>query len=101
MLKTFRTYQLAVLLYGECKKTCLPAHLRDQLLRAASSICLNLAEGTGRPSPKEKQRFYSIAFGSLREVQAIMDLTRGIPESRLDLIDHVGACLYRLTHSSS
>ncbi len=98
MLKTFRTYQLALSLYGECKKTCLPYFLKDQLLRAASSICLNLAEGTGRPSPKERKRFYAIALGSLREVQAIVDLEPKISESTSDLVDHLGACLYRLTH---
>ncbi|MFH1017901.1 MAG: four helix bundle protein [Pseudomonadota bacterium] len=98
MLKTFRTYQLAVLLYGECKKTCLPAHLRLQLLRAASSICLNLAEGTGRATKKERLRFYSIAFGSLREVQAILDLEPRFDSSVLRLVDHLGGCLYRLTH---
>ncbi|MFH1017331.1 MAG: four helix bundle protein [Pseudomonadota bacterium] len=101
MLESFRTYQLAVRLHGECKKLKLPGYLRLQLLRASSSICLNLAEGTSRPSRKEKQRFYAIAFGSLREVQAIMDLERGIPREGLDLIDHLGACLYRLTFPSN
>jgi four helix bundle protein len=101
MLKSFRTYQLAKLLYGDCKKTCLPSYLKEQLLRAASSICLNLAEGTGRASRRDQQRFYSIALGSLREVEAILGLEGGIPESTLDLADHVGACLYRLTHASA
>ncbi len=99
MLKDFRTYNLSMLLYGDCKRQCLPYFLKDQLLRAASSVCLNLAEGTGRSGAKERQRFYSIAMGSLREVQAILTLEkRTIKESTLDLADHVGACLYKLTH---
>ncbi len=97
MLNTFRTYQLSVELYGDCKRQCLPYFLKDQLLRAASSVCLNLAEGTGRSGPKERQRFYSIAMGSLREVQAILALEPKTKESTLDLADHVGACLYKLT----
>ncbi len=98
MLRDFRTYQLSRALYGDCKRQCLPYFLKDQLLRAASSVCLNLAEGTGRSGAKERQRFYSIAMGSLREVQAILTLEPGTNESILDLADHVGACLYQLTH---
>ncbi|MFH1018456.1 MAG: four helix bundle protein [Pseudomonadota bacterium] len=78
----------------------LAGYLRLQLLRASSSICLNLAEGTGRASRADRRRFYSIALGSLREVEAILRLERGIPVATLDLVDHVGACLYRLVHSS-
>ena len=101
MLKMFRTYQLAIRLYGECKKMCLPSYLRDQLLRAASSICLNLAEGTGRSTFKDRQRFYAMAFGSFREVQAILELEPGVAFAILDLVDHLGACLDRLTHSQT
>jgi len=49
MLKNFRTYQLAVQLYRQSAVLKLPAHLRDQLLRAASSAALNTAEG-GHPT---------------------------------------------------
>ena len=98
MLGTFRTYQLSVRLYGECRKARMPGYLRTQLLRAASSICLNLAEGTGRPTQKDRLRFYFIAFGSLREVQAVLDLEPRFSPSVLSLVDHLAACLYRLTH---
>ena len=99
MLRSFRTYQLAVELYGECQKFRLPGYLRLHLLRAASSICLNLAEGTAKPTKRDRMRFYAIAFGSLREVQAVLDLAPRGSASTLDLLDHLGACLYRLTHS--
>ena len=42
--------------------------LGDQVRRAATSITANLAEGSGRQSPKEKAHFIEIAFGSLTEV---------------------------------
>ena len=98
MLQTFRTYQLSVRLYGELKKVRMPGYLRSQLLRAASSISLNLAEGTGRPTVRERLRFYGIAFGSFREVQAILELEPRVGFEILSLVDHLGACLYRLTH---
>ena len=42
--------------------------LGDQVRRAAVSITANLAEGSGRQSPREKVRFIEIAFGSMTEV---------------------------------
>ncbi|MBI4924960.1 MAG: four helix bundle protein [Bdellovibrio sp.] len=68
----------------------------DRPLRASSSIVLNISEGSGRMSNKDQRRFYSIAFGSTREVQSILDI---IDEQYVDLIktaDSVAACLYRL-----
>lgn len=43
--------------------------LIDQLRRAVVSITSNIAEGFSRNSYKEKVQFYSIALGSLTEVQ--------------------------------
>ena len=74
MLKNFKTYQKALELAWECKSLQLPYYLRDQLLRASSSVVLNLAEGSGRFSVKDQKRFYRIALGSVREVEAILDL---------------------------
>ena len=45
----------------------------DQLRRAALSIPLNIAEGGGEFSPKEKARFYRIAKRSATEASAILD----------------------------
>jgi len=52
------------------------ASLRDQLLRAADSIVLNIAEGAGRTSRDDKRRFYDIALGSLTECAAVLDCLR-------------------------
>ncbi|MDP2692598.1 MAG: four helix bundle protein [bacterium] len=43
--------------------------LSSQLRRALISITSNIAEGFGRPSYKEKLRFYYISKGSLLETQ--------------------------------
>lgn len=48
--------------------------LMDQFKRASISIALNIAEGSGKPTDKDKKRFYGIARGSAMECAAIMDV---------------------------
>ena len=76
MLEKFRSYNLAVSFYHEISTVRLPPHLRSQLLRAASSIALCLAEGYGRKTFADKTRFYQMALGSLRESQAVIQLAK-------------------------
>ena len=96
MLKSFRTYQLAVNLYREAKSLGVPGYLKDQLLRSASSIALNLAEGSAKPSRKERLRYYHIAFASLRETQCILELEgERYPEFKAKA-DILAAHLYKL-----
>ncbi len=45
-------------------------NLTSQLIRAANSICANIAEGYGRHNPQETIQFYRIARGSLIEVKS-------------------------------
>ena len=74
----------------------LPCHLKGQLQRAASSVALNLAEGSAKPSPKERARFYRIALGSFRETVAVLDLVN-IHSTQLDeLADKLARHLYKL-----
>lgn len=48
--------------------------LASQLRRAASSILLNLAEGSMKKSDAEFNRFLMISIGSLSEIVAIIDI---------------------------
>ena len=99
-MKKFRTYQLARDFYQNVSLLDWPSHLRDQALRAASSVVLNIAEGAGLPSNRQKLRHYGIALGSLREVQAALDISglSGITEA-CQKADSVAAHLYRLCQS--
>ena len=96
MLKNFRTYTIAVEFYRHTQGLKLPRHLKDQLDRASSSIVLNLAEGAGRQSFHDQKRFYTISFGSLRESQAILDLSPGASQKVRDCADKLAAHLYCL-----
>ena len=98
-MKHFRTYQLAVEFYRNVKGLRVPGHLRNQLLRASSSVVLNLAEGSGRFGKRDQKRFFQIAFGSLREVEAIMMLAGQGEETLLRQLDSLAAHLYKLIHA--
>jgi four helix bundle protein len=52
------------------------AFLADQIQRAAVSIPLNIAEGAGEYSRKDKARFYRIALRSATESAALLDVCR-------------------------
>jgi len=95
MMKQFRTYQLAVNFYREVQNVQLPCHLKDQLTRASAGVPLNLAEGYGRMSAKDKRRFYRIAFGSIRELQAIFEIA-SLPEDLAFKLDILAASTYKL-----
>jgi four helix bundle protein len=62
------SYTLASALTGNNR------HARDQWLRAAQSIPLNIAEGNGKHSLKDRSRFFDIARGSALECAAIHDI---------------------------
>ena len=48
--------------------------VKGQLDRASSSIPLNIAEGNGKFSPKDRCRFFDIAHGSSLECAAGLDV---------------------------
>ncbi len=95
-MKHFRTYSLAVEFYHLASALRCPKNLKDQLARASASIALNLAEGWGRSGIADRRRFFVIAFGSLRECQAILDLTQGSVTSAKEKADVLAAHLYKL-----
>ncbi len=78
------------------------AHLADQLRRASASITLNFAEGCGKGSPKDRQRYFLAARGSANEVVAILDVALAwgalAPDTHRvtrELADHLAAMLSR------
>lgn len=74
-MKKFRTLDLAIKFYKECEKVKLKGAMKDQFERASLSIVLNLSEGSGRPSRKDKAKFYWIAYASLRETRTLLMLS--------------------------
>jgi four helix bundle protein len=95
-MNRFRTYELAVRFYRMVSMVKLPCHLKGQLQRAASSVALNSAEGSAKPSPKERARFYRIALGSFRETVAVLDLVNIHSTELNELTDKLARHLYNL-----
>lgn len=80
-------YQLAVEFVSKADELLkeLPrgrGYITDQLHRASLSIVLNIAEGAGKFSPRDKASFYTRARGSAMESAAVLDVC-----SRLKLIN--------------
>jgi four helix bundle protein len=75
--------------------------LEDQLLRAALSISLNIAEGYGRFHPNDKKNFYITSRASVNECVACLDLYfRGnIPEEYLVITEEIAKMLSGLIKS--
>src|SRR5881275_1311346 len=48
--------------------------VKDQLDRASASMPLNIAEGNGKYTPKDRCRFFDIAHGSALECAAGLDV---------------------------
>src|SRR6516225_7898038 len=48
--------------------------VKDQLDRASTSMPLNIAEGNGKYTPKDRCRFFDIAHGSALECAAGLDI---------------------------
>ena len=75
--------------------------LADQMRSAASSIPMNIAEGFGRWSPKDRARFYEIAKGSGDELKVQLNQARDRKYSvnvteAISLVEEVCAMLYVL-----
>jgi len=80
----------------------------DQLDRAATSIPLNIAEGTGKYTSKDKCRYYDIARGSTLECAACLDvllkrekITKEISEEGKSTLFEIVSMLTGLIRSTS
>ncbi len=76
--------QRKVMVYLSDNKS-LPGYIRNQYGRANLSIMLNLAEGSGRTTNKDRKNFFIIARGSVFECVAIIDLLLAQNEVSLEL----------------
>ena len=50
----------------------------SQIRRAALSVHLNVAEGCSRKSVAERKRFYEISRSSIVEIDAALDIAKGL-----------------------
>ena len=98
-MKTFRALDLSVEFYDLSEKSDLKGNLRDQLLRAASSISLNLSEGNAKRTVAEKKRFYQMAYASAQECRTVLKLAKVPDEKMHDTADKLGAWIYNLLKS--
>ena len=76
--------------------------LCDQMIRAATSVPLNLAEGSGRRG-KDRRYHFSVAYGSAQEASSALELlaNAGVVATEqahqvLELLDRVRAMTWRL-----
>jgi four helix bundle protein len=72
-----KVYQMALKFNEFAQKICsrLPkSDIRDQLDRALNSIVLNIAEGNGKYSKKDRCRYFDISFGSSLESAGCLDI---------------------------
>jgi four helix bundle protein len=97
-LEKFRSFQLSVIFHRKCVSSRFPGYLRNQVLRASSSISLNLGEGSSKPTVRDRLRYYHTALGSLRECQCALALIQSPDPELVQLADQLGAHLYRLCH---
>ena len=84
-----------------------PAPLKpiaDQVIRAASSVPANIAEGAGR-SGRDRLHHWRIAYGSAKEVDTHLQLligtgavTAAAAQNAIHLFDDVRAITWRLLH---
>ena len=78
--KKLNVFFVARNLIKECYKlnTIIPDieryNLKQQIIRAATSIILNISEGASRSSPAERKRFYEIARGSIIEIDTALQV---------------------------
>jgi len=81
--------------------------LSDQVIRSASSVPANLAEGHGR-NGRDRTHHWRIAYASAKEVDChlrILCFTGAVPRDKattaLQLFDEVRAMTWRLLHPKS
>ena len=70
--------------------------LCDQIRRAVISVPTNIAEGMGRTSKKEQKHFLEIAYGSLMEVQCLLDISTDLGYISKDSYNFINTLIFRV-----
>ncbi len=94
-------YQLSRKMVLECYKLSgqIPESERygliQQIRRAATSVSLNIAEGSSRKSETERKRYFEIARGSVVEIDSILDLFSDLNYCSEDEMNPTGQLIVR------
>jgi four helix bundle protein len=81
--KAYQANQRVYRLFKENKT--IPNYLRNQLGRASLSIMLNIAEGSGKFSDKDRRNFYVTARGSTFECASMISFLHDEGEILIEL----------------
>ena len=93
-MKEFRTLNMAIAQYHEIKKLTFKGEIKDQIQRAALSVCLNLSEGNAKAKTLDRKRFFNIAYASQKEVFTILLIEN--TQSLYQKADHLSASIFKL-----
>ena len=96
MMKNFRTYNLSAEFYKKSRNLNLKGAMKGQFDRASLSIPLNLAEGWGKQTRKDRIKYFQIAFGSTRECQSLLQLQELTESDAYKALDKVAGSIYLL-----
>lgn len=87
----WKVYQDAQIVFWDARKFVgvLPKEYRydigSQIIRSALSVVLNIAEGSGKRTANEVNRFLDIAIGSLYETRAAFDTLQKDPGAKISV----------------
>jgi len=95
MMTKFLTLELAIEFYHLVKNYKFHNRvMQDQFNRALLSIPLNLSEGSGKPTHKDRRKFYFTSYASLREIEVLFRLQG--EEKFKDQIDRLAAYIWKV-----
>ena len=107
--ENLKVYQKAFEVHSEVyhfiktKQHDLPGYLKSQLGRSCLSIMLNIAEGSGKITNKDRRNFFSIARGSAFETASVIqflfsenEISRSEGESAYTRLDEISKMLFSM-----